>query len=117
MHPGWAAHSGLIAAMLAAEGYTGPSTIIEGESGFLNGYSSNADADEVLHDIGKIFYVTKTSVKPYSACRYKHGPIDGIRKIMKENGLRPGEVSEIIIGLLEGRLSHNCRTGRPEVQP
>jgi 2-methylcitrate dehydratase PrpD len=101
MHPGWAAHSGLIAALLAAEGYRGPSTIIEGRSGFLNGYSSQANADEVLEDLGKVFYVTRTSVKPYSACRYKHGPIDGIRKIMEENGLRPEEVSEIIIGLLE----------------
>ncbi len=101
MHPGWAAHSGIIAAMLAREGYRGPSTIIEGKSGFLNSYSYDTNADEVIEDIGKVFYAARTSVKPYSACRYKHGPIDGIRKIMKENGLRPGDVSEIIIGLLE----------------
>jgi 2-methylcitrate dehydratase PrpD len=101
MHPGWAAHSGIIAAMLAREGYRGPSTIIEGKSGFLNSYSYDTNANEVLDNIGEVFYAARTSVKPYSACRYKHGPIDGIRKIMQENGLRPGDVSEIIIGLLE----------------
>lgn len=101
MHPGWAAHSGIIAAMLAAEGYTGPSTIIEGKSGFLNSYSYDTNAEQVLDSIGKVFYAARTSVKPYSACRYKHGPIDGIRKIMKENGLLPRDVSEISIGLLE----------------
>jgi 2-methylcitrate dehydratase PrpD len=101
MHPGWAAHSGIIAAMLAREGYRAPSTIIEGKSGFLNSYSYGANPDDVLDDIGKVFYTARTSIKPYSACRYKHGPIDGIRKIMKDNGLRPAEVSEIIIGLLE----------------
>jgi len=100
-HPGWAAHSGIIAAMLAREGYTGPSTIIEGKSGFLNSYSDGANPDDVLDKTGEVFYVARTSVKPYSACRYKHGPIDGIRKIMKDNALRPGDVSEITIGLLE----------------
>ena len=100
-HPGWAAHSGIIAAMLAREGYRGPSTIIEGKSGFLNSYSYDTNANQVLDKIGEVFYAARTSIKPYSACRYKHGPIDGIRKIMKENGLRPGDVSEVIIGLLE----------------
>jgi 2-methylcitrate dehydratase PrpD len=100
-HPGWAAHSGIIAALLARQGYSGPSTIIEGKSGFLNSYSHGANALHVLENIGEVFYVSKTSIKPYSACRYKHGPMDGIRQIMKDNGLRPADISEIIIGLLE----------------
>lgn len=100
-HPGWAAHSGIIAAMLAREGYRGPSTIIEGRAGFLNGYSRDARPELLLDGIGETFYIDRTSIKPYSACRYKHGPMDGIRRIMKENALRPEDVSEIIIGLLE----------------
>ena len=101
MHPGWAAHSGIIAAMLAREGYTGPSTILEGKTGFLHGYSHDTNPAEVVEELGKVFYVARTSVKPYSACRYKHGPIDGIRKIVAENSLKADDVSEVNIGMLE----------------
>lgn len=101
MHPGWAAHSGLIAALLAREGYKAPSTIIEGKYGFLNAYSYNTNAEEVLENLGKEYYVTKTSIKPHSCCRYKQAPIDGILQIVKENHLHPEDVSEVIIGMLE----------------
>ena len=39
-HAGWAAHSGLMAALLAREGLTGPGSIIEGKFGFLKAYSA-----------------------------------------------------------------------------
>ena len=84
LHPGWAAHSGIMAALLAQNGFTGPSTIIEGKSGFLHAYSQRSDPDKILKNWGEPYAVMRTSIKPHACCRYKQGPIDGLLKIMRE---------------------------------
>ena len=84
-HPGWAAHSGIIAAWLAREKLTGPSSIIEGRFGFLHAYSPQSNSSKVLENWGNPYEVMRTSIKPHACCRYKQGPIDGILQIMHEN--------------------------------
>lgn len=39
LHPGWTAHSGIIAALLAKEGFTGPKSILEGRHGFIKAHT------------------------------------------------------------------------------
>jgi 2-methylcitrate dehydratase PrpD len=99
-HPGWAAHSGMIAAQLARKGFRGPTSIIEGRDGFLHAYSNGADASKVLEGIGSGFEILRTSVKPHGCCRYMQPPIDGILKIVKENDLQPDQVAKVKLGLL-----------------
>lgn len=101
LHPGWAAHNGIIAALLAKRGFKGPSTIVEGRFGFLHAYSDGANLGEFLAGLGDSFQIMKTSVKPHACCRYKQGPIDGIIKIMKENKLRAREVEKVTLGILK----------------
>jgi 2-methylcitrate dehydratase PrpD len=101
LHPGWAAHSGMIAALLARENFTGPATIIEGRFGFLHAYSHGANPARVLQDWGDPYEVTKTSIKPHACCRYKQGPIDGILKIMRENNLDAAQIRKVTLGILK----------------
>jgi 2-methylcitrate dehydratase PrpD len=101
LHPGWAAHSGLIATFLAREGFTGPATILEGKNGFLHSYSSKGDPSKLLEYWGDPYMVMKTSIKPYSCCRYKQGPIDGILEIMQGKGVQPSDVDKITVGILK----------------
>lgn len=100
-HAGWAANSGLVAALLAREGFTGPKTIIEGKFGFLNAYSPKPNPDRLLKDWGRPLQVLKTSVKPHSCCRYKQGPIDGILRLMAENKLKPEDIESVTLGILK----------------
>jgi 2-methylcitrate dehydratase PrpD len=118
-HAGWAAHSGIIAALLAERGFNGPATIIEGRFGFLNSYSDSANPDSVLAGLGKPFEIMKTSIKSHACCRYKQGPIDGILRTMKENNLKPEEVKRVTLGILKAgfpiiaepeELKYNPRT-------
>ena len=99
-HPGWAAHSGMIAAQLARKGFRGPTSIIEGRDGFLHAYSNGADASKVLEGIGSGFEILRTSVKPHACCRYMQPPIDAILKIVKENDLDPERVEKVTVGIL-----------------
>jgi 2-methylcitrate dehydratase PrpD len=99
-HPGWAAHSGMIAAKLAQKGFQGPTSIIEGRDGFLYAYSNGADPSKVLEGIGSGFEILRTSVKPHACCRYMQPPIDAILKIVRENDLQPDRVEKVRLGIL-----------------
>ena len=101
MHPGWAAHSGLIATLLAKEGFTGPTTILEGRDGFLHGYSDDVDVSKVDEGLGDLFYINKVSIKPHACCRYKQGPIDCVLRIVREHGLKAQEVDKVRVGVLK----------------
>jgi len=101
MHPGWAAHNGIIACLLAKKGFKGPSTIFEGRDGFLHSYSGNPDFDKVLEGIGSSFGIMRTSIKPHACCRYMQPPIDGILKIMEENQLKAKEIDNVTLGILK----------------
>jgi len=101
LHPGWAAHSGIMAALLAQNGFTGPGTIIEGRFGFLHAYSPCPNPDRVLKNWGTPYEVMRTSIKPHACCRYKQGPIDGILKIMRENQLKADDIETVRLGILK----------------
>ena len=100
LHPGWASHSGIWAALLADSGFSGPSTIIEGRYGFLHAYSGDPDPSLVLDDMGEVFHITRTSVKPHACCRYNQGPIDCLLDIRQKHNLSYEEVDEVKVGIL-----------------
>ena len=101
LHPGWAAHSGIVAALLARENFTGPGTIIEGRFGFLHAYSPGSNTAKVLQNWGDPYGVLQTSIKPHACCRYMQGPIDGILKIVGENRLDASRVEKVTLGILQ----------------
>jgi len=105
LHPGWASHSGIWAALLARAGFLGPTTIIEGRFGFLHGYSGDPDPSLVLRDLGEEFQLTRTGVKPHSCCRYKQGPIDCLLDLRQRYNLRPQDVDGVTIGILSAGYS------------
>jgi 2-methylcitrate dehydratase PrpD len=101
LHPGLAAQNGIQAAMLAAEGFRGPSKILEGRDGFLAGYSRKPLPELITKDLGASFEIMRTSVKPHACCRYMQGPIDAILALMREHHLQPDEIRRIEIAILE----------------
>jgi len=101
LHAGWAAHSGLMAALLAGEQFSGPATVIEGQFGFLHAYSPQSDAAKLLKTWGRPFEVMRTSIKPHACCRYKQGPIDGIIKIVKDHNLTAADIEKVTLGILK----------------
>jgi len=116
-HAGWAAHSGMIAALLGQKGFKGPTTIIEGRDGFLHAYSNGADESKVFEGIGSGFEILRTSIKPYSCCRYMQPPIDAILKIVRENNLKPAQVEKVRLGLLSAGLSLIAEPAKIKYRP
>lgn len=82
LHPGRSAQSGIIAALLAREGFTGPATIFEGEYGVFKalGHGAKVNGDALTADLGSVFHAFETAIKPYPCCRFSHGAIDLARE-------------------------------------
>ena len=77
LHAGKAAHSGVLAAELAQLGFTGPTQIYEyADGGILKAFSDASDPAPLTHDLGGIYHLDKTSIKPYSCCGSTHSYID-----------------------------------------
>lgn len=100
-HAGWSSHSGMIAASLAQNGFTGPETIIEGQFGFLKSYSPKSKPDAVLNGWGTPYEILNTSIKPHACCRYKQGAIDCISALATEHKLTGDDIARITVAVLD----------------
>lgn len=100
LNPGWAAHSGLLAARMARAGYTGPTTILEGSHGFLAGYTRRPSPDRLTAGLGGGFKLLETNIKVHACCRYMHGPIDCVLDLVKTHDVRPDQIEEIRCAVL-----------------
>ncbi len=105
LNPGLAAQNGIQAAMLAAEGFRGPSRILEGRDGFLTGYSRRPIPDLLTDDLGRSFEILRTSVKPHACCRYMQGPIDAILALVHEHNIQPAQVHRVEVAVLKAGWS------------
>jgi 2-methylcitrate dehydratase PrpD len=76
LHAGRAAEAGLLAADLAARGFTGPPRILEGEKGFFKATCADARPDRLLADPDAPWQLRLTSIKPWPSCRHTHPTID-----------------------------------------
>jgi 2-methylcitrate dehydratase PrpD len=97
LHSGFAAQSGIKAALLAKLGITGPTAAIEGKKGFCHVFSDECSIGEITRDLGKEYRIMLTGNKPYCCCAGQHTVIDAGAKLMKEHIIKPKEVTEIII--------------------
>lgn len=97
LHPGRSAEAGLLAALLAGKGFTAPSTIIEGQQGFLRAFSHKGiwDAGKILAGLGEELRGAGTSFKPYAGCRFSHQAIDAVAEIMLKHTVGADEVEDV----------------------
>ncbi|MGJ8563001.1 MAG: MmgE/PrpD family protein [Alphaproteobacteria bacterium] len=86
LHAGHAAHAGVLAAILSAQGFQGPRSILEGEQGFFKAMCPGANPESVLADPDVNWLMHETSLKPYPACRHTHPAIDAALKVELSDG-------------------------------
>jgi 2-methylcitrate dehydratase PrpD len=96
---GWSAMAGLVAATLASKGFKGAGEAIEGRHGFLRSYAPAPVPERAIQDLGTVYELMATGVKPYPSCRYGHAGVDAALAIRTEHDLRPDEISSVVYGL------------------
>jgi len=86
-HAGRAAQSGVMAAELAALGFTGPTQIYEfHDGGVLKAFSDASDPAPLTRDLGNTFHLDATSIKPYSCCGSTHSYVDAALELRRKLG-------------------------------
>lgn len=85
LHFGRAAEGGLLAASLAADGFTGPSTVLEGDCGFLSAFCNERDDAELTKGLWNTWLTSRISMKRYACHTACHTPVQAIVD-MKANG-------------------------------
>ena len=104
-HVGQAAQNGLSCAIMAGEGFKGPSQAFEGQWGYLHSYASGGDVNKATTGLGEEFETLNLGVKPYPSCRYSHAAIDGLIELKKELKFSSDDLDDIDIGLSETALN------------
>jgi 2-methylcitrate dehydratase PrpD len=112
LHAGSASRSGLEAAELARLGLTGPSTIIEGPRGLLRLFGDGGDV-AALDAVWDRWLVLDTIVRFYPSVATNHAPLDVLRQLREEHGIKPGDVARIRVGLVDFAVGHGASITRP----
>ncbi|MGH7855159.1 MAG: MmgE/PrpD family protein [Candidatus Binatia bacterium] len=103
MHPGWSAHGGVVATMLAKEGFRGPAKVFEGTHGFFNGFGGKDDYRfEKLLELGKDWEIPRLTFKSYPCGSISHPYMDCALKIKQKYSPKPAEIAEIVCRTAEG---------------
>jgi 2-methylcitrate dehydratase PrpD len=102
-----ASESGVLAASLAAHGYDGPRTILEGEFGVLQSFCSRADPSLLTAGLGTFFETSRLCIKPYACHVTAQAPIELLRDLMATHGLAPGDIAGIEVAASAKVASHH----------
>ena len=78
LHPGWAAHSGLVAVALGKAGFLGPNTVLEGSKGFYATHLQKVPTGDALPTtgLGQVWQTRGIALKPYPCCHFLHAFVD-----------------------------------------
>jgi 2-methylcitrate dehydratase PrpD len=107
LHPGWAAHAGVTAALLAQSGFTGPETVFEGDHGFYQAFAGGHDRtrlDGLLDTLGRAWEIERLTFKPYPCGSIAHPYMDCALRLRERHGIRPEDIALVRCRTAEGPI-------------
>ena len=105
MHAGWAAQSGLRAALMARGGFVGPRTVFEGVHGVYRAFAPSVKPSftPLVDDLGTRWVLPTVAFKPY-ACGTMTQPFIDCAIRLAESGVRAEDVTGIECEAAAGTL-------------
>ena len=110
-----AARNGLVSALLAERGFTGPARPIEGERGFIAVMASDANLAAITDGLGSKSELEQLAYKPYPCGVVLHPVIDACLELRARPLFQAREIDRIVVhgnSLLEARTNREVSTGR-----
>ena len=95
LQPGKAAQNGLMAALLAKQGYTSTETGIEGKHGFGHVYSTRFDPTVVTNDLGRQYELSLNMYKAYACGLVTQGAIYGCIDLCRQHGITHDQIESV----------------------
>lgn len=114
LHLGRGAQMGLESALLAADGFTGPTTVLEGSRGFLAVYSPHPEPERLTEGLGDRYLMLGMTLKSYPCHVTFQAMVDGIRGHWANKAFNPMEVQGVRVRtsgrVLEERFGNRAPT-------
>lgn len=107
LHMGRAAEAGVVAALLARDGYEGPDSVLEGKYGYLESYARDGDATQFTKDLGTHFDIVHACLKRYACHITAHTPVQSLQELRAEHGFDGDAVAQLTIHARHKILSHH----------
>jgi 2-methylcitrate dehydratase len=92
-----ATQSGMLAALLAEKGYSGPEHVVDGKEGLTHCFGPEWKLDLLTDGLGESWRITQCGMKFFPTEALTHAPISAVLDLVKENDLHPDQVQKIQI--------------------
>jgi 2-methylcitrate dehydratase PrpD len=104
LHAGKACENGLLAALLAARGFTASTASIEADQGFAALAGGTCDMGAALADPPSGWFLRDNLFKYHAACFFTHSMIEGIRDLRSAGGVVAEQVEHVTVHVGEVEL-------------
>jgi 2-methylcitrate dehydratase PrpD len=105
LHPGWAAHAGVAAILLARAGFTGPETVFEGAHGFYQAFAGGYEEprlEALLASLGSTWELAELTLKPYPCGSIAQPYMDCALRLRDKHQIRPADIVTVSCRTAEG---------------
>jgi 2-methylcitrate dehydratase len=92
-----ATQSGVLAALMAEKGYTGPEHVVDGKEGLTHCFGPSWKLNVLTDGLGESWRITQCGMKAFPTEALTHTPISAVLDIVKSNDLKPEQVEKVQI--------------------
>jgi 2-methylcitrate dehydratase len=95
-----AAQSGVLAALLAERGYTGPEHVLDGKEGLFQALGPAWDVERLTRGLGDSWRILDCGMKAFPTEALTHTPISAVLELVEEYDLVPEAVERVTVRTL-----------------
>ncbi len=92
-----ATQSGVLAALLARKGYTGPEHVLDGKEGFSHVFDTEWKWEILTDGLGESWRILQCGMKFFPTEALTHAPISAVLDLVTTHDLAPGEIERVTI--------------------
>ncbi len=93
----FAVQAGVLAALLAERGYTGPEHVLDGKEGFSHLLAADWRWEHLTEGLGSDWRILRCGMKLYPTEALTHGPITAVLELVREHDLAPEDIASVTI--------------------
>jgi 2-methylcitrate dehydratase len=95
-----AAHSGVLAALLAERGYTGPEGVIDGKEGLVHALGPEWRLSVLTDGLGESWRIEQCGMKAFPTEALTHTPLSAVLELVKKHDLTPKHIAKVQVRTL-----------------
>jgi 2-methylcitrate dehydratase PrpD len=108
LHMGRAAEAGVLAAQLAAGGYEGPETVLDGSFGMLEAFCDERDVARLTAELGSAWKTDSLALKSFACHVTAHAPVHMLRSLMRQHKFAGDDIAKLKLRVSDKVLSHHA---------